>query len=102
MFAKVDEGLRTKGLWAVFLGSVSGIPYKIYAVEAPRYFPSAEFLLATPPVRFVRFFLVWCGFGAAAGWLRKRYALQTRQLTRIHAVIWLVSYALYWGRIVYH
>jgi len=101
MIAKVDEGFRTHGLWAIFLGSISGIPYKIYAVEAPRFVSGAEFLLATPPARIVRFVLVWCAFGAAAAWLRKRYALQTRQLTRIHAAIWIVSYAIYWGRIVY-
>jgi membrane protein YqaA with SNARE-associated domain len=101
MIAKVDEGFRTHGLWAIFLGSISGIPYKIYAVEAPRFVPGAEFLLATPPARFGRFFLSWCVFGAAAAWLRKRYSLQTCQLTRIHAAIWLVNYASYWGWIVF-
>lgn len=34
MFAKVDDGFRNQGLLSVLLGSVSGLPYKLYAVEA--------------------------------------------------------------------
>jgi len=34
MFTKVDESLRNRGLFAVFLGSMSGIPYKLYAAGA--------------------------------------------------------------------
>jgi hypothetical protein len=49
----------------------------------------------------VRFFLVWMGFGAAATWLKKKYAVRTSWLATIHAAIWIVSYAIYWGRIVH-
>ena len=101
MFAKVDSGLDKIGLLAVLTGSVSGIPYKLYAVEAPRISTQFAFLLATPPARAVRFILVWMIFGAAAGWLRRRYTLSTRKLAYIHAAVWIVSYAVYWGSIVY-
>jgi len=101
MFGKVNSGFDKMGLLAVLAGSVSGIPYKLYAVEAPRISTPFAFLLATPPARAVRFTLVWMIFGAAAGWLRKRCALSTRKLAYIHAVIWIASYAFYWGRIVY-
>jgi len=101
MFAKVNSGLDTMGLLAVLTGSVSGVPYKLYAVEAPRVATQFAFLLATPPTRAVRFTLVWMIFGAAAGWLRKKYTLSTRKLAYIHGVVWIVSYAFYWGRIVY-
>jgi membrane protein YqaA with SNARE-associated domain len=101
MFAEVNSGLDKMGLLAVLTGSVSGIPYKLYAVEAPRVSTQSAFLLATPPARAVRFTLLWMIFGVAAGWLRKRYARSTRKLAYIHAVIWIVSYAFYWGRIVY-
>ena len=101
MLAKVNSGLDEMGLLAVLTGSVSGIPYKLYAVEAPRISTQFAFLLATPPARAVRFTLVWMIFGAAADWLRRRYALPTRKLAFIHAVIWIASYAFYWGRIVY-
>jgi membrane protein YqaA with SNARE-associated domain len=101
MFERADEGLKVHGLAGVFIGSVTGLPFKLYAVEAPKYFSSARFLLVTPPARFVRFFLVWAGFGATAAWLKKNYAVRTSRLTGIHAVFWIVSYAIYWGRIVY-
>ena len=101
MFAKVNAGFDKLGLLAVLAGSVSGIPYKLYAVEAPRVSTQVAFLLATPPARAVRFTLVWMIFGAAAGWLRKKYALATQKLAYIHVLIWIASYAFYWGGIVY-
>jgi hypothetical protein len=39
-------------------------------------------------------------FGAAAGWLRRKYAPATQKLAYIHALIWIASCAFYWGRIV--
>jgi membrane protein YqaA with SNARE-associated domain len=66
MFAKVDDGFGNQGLLSVLFGSVFGLPYKLYAVEAPKFTSQAEFLLATPPVRAVRFLLMWAGFGAVA------------------------------------
>jgi membrane protein YqaA with SNARE-associated domain len=102
MLAKANSGLDEMGLLAVLTGSVSGVPYKLYAVEAPRISTQLVFLLATPPARAVRFTMVWVIFGAAAGWLRRRYALSTRKLIYVHAVVWIAAYAFYWGRIVYH
>jgi membrane protein YqaA with SNARE-associated domain len=101
MFARADDGLRQHGLFAVFLGSVTGIPYKIYAVEAPHFFTEKEFLMATPSARVVRFVLVWLGIGLAAKWLRKSRGWNERQVIRMHAGVWIASYALYWGRIVF-
>jgi membrane protein YqaA with SNARE-associated domain len=100
MFDTVDEGFRAHGLIAVFLGSVTGIPYKLYAVEAPKFCSALAFLLATPPARAARFILVWLAFGAAGQWLRKRRNFRTRSLVRIYAAVWIVIYALYWSRII--
>lgn len=99
MLETVDDGFRRQGLAAVFLGSIAGIPYKLYAVEAPKFCTPAEFLLVTPPARAVRFLLVWLGFGAVATWLRKRRGWRTASLMRVYATIWILIYALYWGRI---
>jgi hypothetical protein len=99
MFEKVDEGFRSRGLFSVFVGSVSGIPYKVYAVEAPKFSPEASFLVATPPARAVRFLLVWAVFGLTATWLRRR-GWHSGRLVVVHAVVWIVSYAIYWGRIL--
>jgi membrane protein YqaA with SNARE-associated domain len=95
MFARVNQGLRSDGLLDVAVGSVSGIPYKLYAVEAPRYFSATTFLLATPPARGLRFCITWYVFGAVAGWLRKTRGLRTASLLKIHAGVWFAVYAIY-------
>lgn len=102
MFAQVQDGFRKSGPAAMAIGSVSGLPYKLYAVEAPQYCSATTFLLATPPARAVRFLLVWFGFGAIAAWLRKSRGMRTATLLKIYAAIWFASYALYWGRILSH
>jgi membrane protein YqaA with SNARE-associated domain len=102
MFARVDQGLRSHGLLDVAVGSMSGIPYKLYAVEAPRYFGAATFLLATPPARGLRFCIVWFTFGAVAAWLRKSRGPPTARQLKIYAGVWFAVYALYWGRILSH
>ena len=100
MFTKVDEGLRRRGLSAVFFGSVTGVPYKLYAVEAPRFFSQRDFLLATPAARGVRFFAVWFVFAGFAAWLRKYRNCQRWHLVSGYAAVWIVVYAFYWGRIL--
>ena len=100
MFTQVQYGFRKNGLRAMAIGSVSGLPYKLYAVEAPKYCSATTFLLASPPARAVRFLLVWFGFGAVAAWLRKSRGMRTATLLKIYAAIWFASYALYWGRIL--
>jgi hypothetical protein len=99
MFEKVDEGFRSRGLLSVLLGSVSGIPYKLYAVEAPKFSRQSTFLLATPPARAARFLMVWLAFGSVAALLRRR-GWRTGRLVAIHAGIWIASYAIYWGAIL--
>jgi membrane protein YqaA with SNARE-associated domain len=101
MFTKVGEGLRNQGLFSVFLGSISGIPYKLYAVEAPGYFKAKDFLLATPPARAARFVLVWLAFGLATRLLRNKRGWNDRQLICLYAAVWIASYTFYWGRIVF-
>ena len=100
MFTVVNEGLRRQGLSAVFFGSLTGIPYKLYAIETPRYFSSGNFLLATPPARGVRFSIVWFVFGGLAAWLRKYRNWQMGQLVSGYAAVWIVVYTFYWGRIL--
>jgi len=100
MFDQVDRGFRSQGLSALLSGSIEGIPYKLYSVEAPRFTGEARFLFATPLARIVRFLLVWSCFGCVAGWLRKQFALRIIHLLPIYALVWIVVYAFYWGRIL--
>jgi len=100
MLSKVDEGLRTQGMTAALLGSVSGVPYKLYAVEGPQFTTIGSFLLWTPLVRAFRFVIVWMGFGLVSVWLRSRLNWKNYRSFWIHSVIWVISYVLYWSRVI--
>jgi membrane protein YqaA with SNARE-associated domain len=100
MFDKVRTGFQRRGIAALFLGPLSGIPYKIYAIEAPGRFTLSEFAAATAPARAWRFILVCLFAGAAASLLRQKWHKTRRQLATIHGVAWILFYAFYWGRIV--
>jgi len=94
---KVDMSFQTRGLSAVYVGPLTGTPYKIYAVAAPRFEPFPSFLFATILARFI---LVSLFSGACAGALRKYGNASLRQLTRWHALAWTAFYIFYWMRIV--
>ncbi len=99
MFEEVKTGYERRGMFAVFLGPLSGIPYKIYAIEAPGRFGLMEFAATTAPARAWRFVLVCLFFAAAAAMLRGKWNRSPRQLAAIHGVVWFLFYAFYWTRI---
>lgn len=99
MFAQVHASYRTRGLGAVFLGPMSGIPYKIYAVEAPEFLDKRAFLWSTVPARAERFLIVWAGFGIAGSFLRRSPRFTASQLAIVHGSFWVIFYAFYWSRI---
>lgn len=83
MFAKVNSGFDKMGLLAVLAGSVSGIPYKLYAVEAPRVSTQFAFLLATPPARGA----IHCGVDYFRGrcWLAEKKMRACNTKARIYS-----------------
>jgi membrane protein YqaA with SNARE-associated domain len=97
MFARVDEGLEQDGAAALFRGSVTGIPYKIFAVEAPGRISAPHFLAWTVPARAARFLLVWALFALLGAWLRSRYPNNWRLLAAVHAALWIPFYLYYWS-----
>lgn len=101
MFAQVQASYRMHGLGAIFLGPVSGIPYKIYAVEAPEFLGSAAFLWWTVPARANRFLMLWAGFGVAGSFLQSSRRWTASQLAILHGSFWVLFYALYWSVIAF-
>jgi hypothetical protein len=101
MISQVHASYRTRGLGAMFLGPLSGIPYKIYAVEAPEFLGEGAFLWLTVPVRAERFLIVWAGFGIARFLLQRSRRWMASQLTILHSSFWVLFYAFYWGRIAF-
>ena len=97
MFEHADRDFNQYGIWGPSLGPLRGIPYKVYAVEAPAHSALWPFLLVTIPARLWRLVVVWLGFAGTGALLRKlgRAGLAPA----LHAVFWIVTYAIYWATV---
>jgi hypothetical protein len=96
MAEKVRADYVAHGAIAPMLGPTSGIPYKLYAIEAPGRVGLGPFLLVTVPARLERLLLTLALF-AVAGWIfRRGIARQPAWAVAGHVVYWSVIYAIYW------
>jgi membrane protein YqaA with SNARE-associated domain len=93
---EVGRSIRERGAVAVFLGPLTGTPYKIYAVEsAPAGLSLARFLAVSVPARLLRFVLVTLLFaGMARGPLRR---WPPAKLALAHTAAWGLFYAAYFA-----
>jgi membrane protein YqaA with SNARE-associated domain len=100
MFSKTHQSLEDYRLWALVKAPASGIPYKLYAVQASRYARLLPFLLITLLARLERFALFWF-IACAIGMVFRRSIDRRRGITiAVHACIWIAGYAWYWTAIV--
>jgi len=97
LIARVHEQVADRGLVALFLGPLRGVPYKIYAVETASLGHSlAVFLLVSAPARLIRFTLVTALIAGAAAIVRRlREGTTLRTLELVHLVCWVVFYTWY-------
>lgn len=90
MQSNVRDALNEQGLTALFLGPLTGTPYKLYAVAAGQAgFSLPAFLLVSIPARAVRFVLLCLLVDLIA---RK---LPTRARLPVLAACWLAFYGAY-------
>lgn len=96
MIENVRSQLHTSGLKALFLGPLSGTPYKIYALEAASIGHGLGiFLLISLPARLIRFLLVSLVAGGIATVLRQRMSLH--HLRILHVLLWVALYSWYFS-----
>jgi membrane protein YqaA with SNARE-associated domain len=70
LLEQVRQQLDSLGYASLFVGAFSGVPYKIYAVEAgAAALPLATFLVLTIPARALRFLVV----AALVDWIARRW-----------------------------
>ena len=92
--SRVQEGIERSGFAAVFLGPLTGTPYKIYAVEVGRRGLSLPlFLLLSVPARRIRFVAatllsLWLVDGPLASW-------GPTALVALVTGFWIVFYLAY-------
>jgi membrane protein YqaA with SNARE-associated domain len=96
MLDHARHALESDGMFAAFVGAFSGVPYKVFAVHAASaHIPLPVFVLASIPVRGIRFVLLAMIARAFA-----RYAVPAwtpQRLQRAWALAWIVNYAIYWS-----
>jgi membrane protein YqaA with SNARE-associated domain len=96
MIERVRSSLSASGLMALFLGPLTGTPYKIYAaISGSLGVGLWPFLLVSVPARGVRFVALafvtsWASRGPFAAWPRGRKWL-------VLALLWAVFYAGYFA-----
>ena len=96
MFEAAAAGLAAGAFGGLVRGSFSGIPYKVFAVEAPGHVAAMPFVVASGPARILRFLLAVMCSALAAMLLRWLTPVSTTGLRVAHAAAWLVFYAYYW------
>lgn len=94
MLSSVRAQLEQDGLVALFLGPLTGTPYKIYTLEAAHLgFGFAIFMLISIPARLIRFVFVTVVVAAVSHLLRLRLTLRQRQY--LLAACWIAFYSWY-------
>jgi membrane protein YqaA with SNARE-associated domain len=84
------------GLSAMVIGSVTGVPYKLFAVLAGEHNVAlTTFLLASVPARAARFVIAAAVAILLRMTLARRWPLRWR--IGLVAAVWIVVYALHWS-----
>lgn len=98
MIGGVRASLAEYGAAALFVGPLTGVPYKIYAVEAAQAGVGPwSFILVSIPARLLRFVLI----AAVAALLSGRLSrfLDRRARTALLLAVWSGFYAVYLVRV---
>ncbi|MAJ29259.1 hypothetical protein CBD41_07545 [bacterium TMED181] len=97
MFDTVREDLTQDGAVAMLYGPTSGIPYKIYASEAPPLVPISVFLLMTIPARLMRLLISVFMFSVFGYLFRSQIENHPKRAMACHGIYWIGIYAYYWS-----
>jgi membrane protein YqaA with SNARE-associated domain len=94
MIRRVHRQILDLGAGAVFIGPLTGTPYKIYALEAAGAGVGLlPFLLVSVPARLLRFVAVVLLTHAVAAGLHR--LASSRAIAWLHAAAWAAFYAWY-------
>ncbi|MCC7038157.1 MAG: hypothetical protein IT560_12760 [Alphaproteobacteria bacterium] len=84
------------GVPAMFVGALTGIPYKLYAFLAPPHADIATFLAVSIPARLMRFAAVGLFWAGLSHLLRRFRKWSDGNLLFFHATGWSAFYIFYW------
>ncbi len=90
---QVQSGLHKSGIFAVLLGPLLGIPYKIYAANSHSVMSVIAFMLISIPARVVRFILIALLASQLSNSLLAGLSYENKMLVIIG--LWVVAYGIY-------
>lgn len=96
MLDDVEQSMMKKGIIAMITGPIRGIPYKIFAIYAPKVnIRFISFLLASIPARFTRFFLT-----SMIAWLLANVLFEALPMWikySVWGIVWIIVYCIYFS-----
>jgi hypothetical protein len=95
MFDRADADLRSHGALGAIFGPARGIPYKVYAVQAPSHaITLGAFVTASVPARLWRMLATVAVF-AVIGLALRKFG-KSSWVMPLHAIFWVTSVTAYW------
>jgi membrane protein YqaA with SNARE-associated domain len=94
---KAEGQMQDHGLWAMCLGALSGIPYKVYAVASPRYGPFEKFMAISVPARLGRLFFSWSIASLLGVLFRRQIDESPPAALGLLIICWIGFYTYYWS-----
>lgn len=95
MITRVVDGMDESPLLSLITGPLFGVPYKLFALEAPQYIDLSMFLLFTVPARLIRFVLI----SLLAYYLSHVILKELKKTIKIFIwlVLWIIVYSVYFS-----
>jgi len=94
---KVEPQFEEHGLWAMCVGSFTGVPYKTYAVIAPRHAPFLAFMAVSLPARLARLFSSWSIASLLGLLFRRQIEASPPAALGLLVICWIGFYTYYWS-----
>lgn len=94
---QADRQMQDRGLLAMVLGAFSGVPYKTYAVNAPRHAPFELFMAMSVPARLFRFVVSWGGASLLGMLFRRQIQASPLVTLGMLSICWIGFYTYYWS-----
>ncbi|MFD2829379.1 hypothetical protein [Corticicoccus populi] len=95
MFDSINENMASNTFNALITGPLFGLPYKLFASEAPEYTNIFMFLLFSIPARLIRFLLVSLTAFFLSRVVFKNLSMKLK--IGIWSLVWIVVYIIYFS-----
>jgi membrane protein DedA with SNARE-associated domain len=94
---QADHQMQEHGMLAMCIGEFSGVPYKTYAIGAPRHSPFEVFMAMSIPGRLPRLLLSWAGSSLLGMLFRRQIQASPLAALGLLAICWIGFYTYYWS-----